>query len=719
MSVRKRIFISMVALTIVCGIAVLAASITLFTIEINDAMYERNTIAENVLRHELDRMKTQANIVAFGMANTEDLRDALKNNDRDRIVAIANSLKVMGQIDYCTIMDGTGTVITRTHAPDDYGDNIGHLPHIRSAMYGKTEVHFIQGPVVRLGIAAGTPIFDDDMNIIGLVSMGFRLDEQEIVYNLQAITGCEIMFFQNDVSVASTFRNDDGSYLIGFVTTPHITEHVFAGEVYTGRKQFLDRNILVRYIPLHGVNDEIVGMAFIGSYTEEETGKIFFFIIIGVLVTLLVLLICLIIARILSKTIDDILNDMMTKLRDASNAKGAFLATMSHEMRTPLNAIVGMTMVGKRAVTSEEKTRSLDKIEQASEHLLGVVNDILDMAKIEANKLELAYVEFNFEEMLSKVLTIMTFRAEDKKQTLSLHIDDAIPKFVIGDDQRLAQAITNLLSNAIKFTPKKGEISLNIFLEDETSDKCELRFEVVDNGIGIAHEQQVKLFGAFEQAESGISREYGGTGLGLAITKRIVELMGGRIWVESELGVGSNFAFTVFLKRDLAKEMNLSEYTLEQIIEKDDDYGDGILHRFDEYLGYTMLLAEDIEVNREIVLTLLEETGIQIDCVATGKEALDVISENPGNYDIVFMDLQMPEMGGIEATKLIRELPDEWCKNLPIIAMTANVFKEDIDACHDAGMNGHLGKPLDFGKVFKILDKYLFNTKNPDNPLEN
>ena len=711
MSVRRRIFISMVALTIVCGIAVLIASITLFTIEINEAMYERNTIAENVLRHELDRMKTQANIVALGMANTEDLREALKNNDRDRIIAIANSLKVMGQIDYCTIMDHTGTVITRTHAPDDYGDNIGHLPHISSAINGKTEVHFIQGPVVRLGIAAGTPIYDDEMNIIGVVSMGFRLDEQEITHNLKAITGCEIMFFQNDVSVASTFQNEDGSYLIGFVTAPHITEHVFAGEVYTGRKQFLNRNILARYIPLYGVNDEIVGMAFIGSYTEEETGKIFFFIIIGVLVTLLVLLICLIIARILSKTIDDILNDMLNQLRDASNAKGTFLATMSHEMRTPLNAIVGMTMVGKKANTSEEKTRSLDKIEQASSHLLGVVNDILDMAKIEANKLELAHAKFDFEQMMSKVLTIIKFRAEDKAQTLNINIGDDIPKFVIGDDQRLAQAIANLLSNAIKFTPKNGEISLNVFLEDEISGNCELCFEVIDNGIGIATEQQDKLFEAFEQVESGISREYGGTGLGLAITKRIVDLMGGRIWMESELGVGSKFTFTVFLMRDTAKENDLSE----QIAGSNKNSRDLI----DSFLGKTMLLAEDMEVNREIILTLLEETGLNIYCAETGKEALDMISTEPNKYDIVFMDLQMPEMGGLQATKLIRELPDERCKNLPIIAMTANVFREDIEACYDAGMNDHLGKPLDFDKVFKVLNEYLSSNKNADNSLEN
>ena len=702
MSVRKRIFISMIALTIVCGIAVLVSSIMLFSMEINEAMYERNTIAENVLKHELDRMKTQALIVALGMANTEDLREALKNNDRDRIVTIANSLKIMGQIGYCTIMDHTGTVIVRTHAPDDYGDNIGHLPHIRSAIRGRTEVHFIQGPVVRLGIAAGTPIYDNEMNIIGVVSMGFRLDEQEIAYNLQAITGCEIMFFKNDVSVASTFQNEDGSYLIGFVADSNITEQVFAGEVYTGRKQFLSRNILTRYIPLFGVNDEIVGMAFIGSYTEEETSKIFFFIIIGIFVTLLVLSICLVIARVLSKSIDDILNDMMNQLRDASNAKGTFLANMSHEMRTPLNAIAGMTMVGRKASTIEDKNRSLDKVEQASSHLLGLVNDILDMAKIEADKLELAAAEFNFEKMLSKVLTIINFRAEDRQQTFNLYIDEGIPKFMIGDDQRLAQAITNLLSNAIKFTPKNGEISLNIFLEDEFNDNCELCFEVIDNGIGIEHEQQGKLFDAFEQAKSGISREYGGTGLGLAITKRIVELMGGRIWIESEPGEGSKFAFTVFLKRDVSKDSAPSDNKVAE--ENDSRYMVGA------FLDKRMLLAEDVDVNREIILTLLEDSGLNIDCAETGKEALDMISANSDKYDIVFMDLQMPEMGGLEATKLIRELPNERCKDLPIIAMTANVFKEDIEACLEAGMNDHLGKPLDFDKVFKILSKYLKNT---------
>ena len=506
-----------------------------------------------------------------------------------------------------------------------------------------------------------------------------------------------------------------------------------------------------------------------------------------------------------------------------SKAKGDFLSTMSHEMRTPMNAIIGMTAIGEKTDDLEDKNTAFGKIRDASSHLLGVINDVLDMAKIEADKLELVPIEYNFERMLQKVMTVIQFRADEKQQRLSVNIDKKIPRFIVGDDQRLSQVITNILSNAVKFTPEGGSICFDASLVEIKGDACELRIEITDNGIGISPEKHQRMFHAFEQAESGTSREYGGTGLGLVIAKRIVELMDGEINVESELGKGAKFIFTVKARigeknpvsllspdvnwdnirilvvddmpeireqfQDIFSHLKIKCDVAEDgvdacdTIEKNGAYDiyfvdwrmprmDGIEltkriksrengrqsvvimitamdwkqikeqaikagvdkhllkplfsssvidcvneclgtpcskteYVYGEFTGKRMLLVEDIEVNREIIITLLRNTGLVIDSVENGLEALNAVSDSPQKYDIVFMDIQMPVMDGYKATRLIRALPN--CAELPIVAMTANVFKSDIEACLEAGMNTHLGKPMDIDKVLDVLRKYLNN----------
>lgn len=516
----------------------------------------------------------------------------------------------------------------------------------------------------------------------------------------------------------------------------------------------------------------------------------------------------------------------------ASRAKSDFLSNMSHEMRTPMNAIIGMTSIAKSSSELERKDYCLGKIEDASTHLLGVINDILDMSKIEANKFTISFEEFNFEKMLQKVVNVINFRVDEKHQDFTVHIDRNIPSTLIGDDQRLAQVITNLLSNAVKFTPENGSIHLNTYFLREENDICTVQIEVIDSGIGISPEQQSRLFTSFEQAESSTSRRFGGTGLGLAISKRIVEMMDGRIWIESELGKGSTFAFTIQAKRGsgdskslLGSDVNwknirilviddsdeIREYFAEMMqqfgvgcdlagsgeeaceliyangpydlyfvdwkmpgmdgievsrlikkIESDNSViimisstewsviedeaksagiekfllkplfpsavvdcisecigsggkvsaADGSFDRETEnFEGYCILLAEDVEINREIVLALLEPTSLSIDCAENGAEALRIYSGDPDRYDMIFMDVQMPEMDGYEATRRIRSLDIPKAKTVPIIAMTANVFREDIEKCLDAGMDGHVGKPLDFHEVLGDLRKYLKNNK--------
>ncbi|MCL2627183.1 MAG: ATP-binding protein [Oscillospiraceae bacterium] len=394
----------------------------------------------------------------------------------------------------------------------------------------------------------------------------------------------------------------------------------------------------------------------------------------------------------LHKTSSD-LEVAVQQTKAASRAKSDFLSNMSHEIRTPLNAIVGMTVIGKKAADLENKNNALGKIEDASSHLLGVINDVLDMAKIEADKLELAPTSFIFEKMLQKAINTIHYRANEKNHTLTVNVDKSIPRYIVADEQRLAQIIINLLTNAVKFTPPGGHISINASLIDNYDDTLKLRIEVSDTGIGISPDQQDKLFEAFEQANSGVNREFGGTGLGLSIAKRIVEMMGGRIWVESEFGKGAKFVFVALAARS----------DIDDDIERD-EIKTGTTGSFS---GKRLLIAEDIQINTDILIALLEDTGLEIDCVENGQEALDAITAQPDKYDIVFMDLQMPVMDGLEATRRIRTLPGHNRDKLVIIAMTANVFQEDINNCLAAGMDDHISKPLDIEILLGKLQDYL------------
>jgi signal transduction histidine kinase/DNA-binding response OmpR family regulator/ABC-type amino acid transport substrate-binding protein len=557
----------------------------------------------------------------------------------------------------------------------------------------------------------------------------------------------------------------------------------------------------------------------------------------------------LIVNAILREEMSVNIKDTVIKLETASRAKSDFLANMSHEIRTPMNAIIGMTTIGKTAPDVERKDYCLSKIEEASNHLLGIINDILDMSKIEANKFELSPAEFNFEKMLQRVVNVISFKVDEKHQNLSVNIDRAIPRTLIGDDQRLSQVITNLLSNAVKFTPEQGSVKLDTFLVKEENGICTIQINVSDSGIGISAEQQSKLFNSFQQAESSTSRKFGGTGLGLAISKRIVEMMGGKIWIDSELDRGSTFAFTLQAEqvveekrsllapgvnwsnirilavddaediRDYFAElserigvhcdtasggsealaaiekngpydmyfvdwkmpgMNGVELTRKireiksadsvvimisaaewSMIEKEARYagvnkflskplfpssitdlineclGGQTIHEaerikpVDNFEDRRILLAEDIEINREIVLALLEPTRLAIDCAENGIEALRLFGQAPEKYDMIFMDVQMPEMDGYETTRRIRTLEESWRQEknrgpdaksplfpqgIPIIAMTANVFREDIEKCLEAGMNDHVGKPLDFDEVLVTLRKYL--KQKPEQPAQ-
>jgi len=394
----------------------------------------------------------------------------------------------------------------------------------------------------------------------------------------------------------------------------------------------------------------------------------------------------------------DMTDIMLAKIRteQASLAKTNFLASMSHEIRTPLNAIIGMTAIATTSSEPERKDYCLSKISGASAHLLGIINDILDMSKIEEGKLELSNTEFNYSSMLNQIASIFEFRVKEKKLVFTVNTDPLIPDFIVTDKQRLSQVITNLISNAIKFTPEEGSIKVDSKLMDIDENTCTLGIKVSDTGIGIAREDQDKLFHSFVQVDSSISRKFGGTGLGLAISKKITEMMHGDIRIESELGKGASFIVTI--KAEMKKQDAVS-------VQSDSDTESAV--STESFKGKQILLVEDVEINREIVIALLDDFNLEITEAEDGQQAFEKFAAAPEKFDLIFMDIHMPGMDGYESTKLIRALDNPRAKTVPIIAMTANVFKEDVEHCLAAGMNDHLGKPLDLNDIIRILDKYL------------
>jgi len=515
----------------------------------------------------------------------------------------------------------------------------------------------------------------------------------------------------------------------------------------------------------------------------------------------------------------------------ANIAKSEFLSRMSHEIRTPMNAIIGMVNIGMSSEDVYRKNYCFSKADTAAKHLLDLINDILDMSKIEADKLELSYSEFDFEKTLKDITSITNVRAVNKQLHFIVNLDANVPAYILSDELRLSQVITNLLTNAIKFTPEDGTVILDITKVNEVGNDIVIQISVTDSGIGISEEQQQRLFKSFNQADASIAQKYGGTGLGLAICKRIVELLGGDIWLESELGFGSKFTFTFNAKKinkapqaksikninlrnlhilavdkcvatreyfthtmevlnikcdvssgghealemiNSAKEnpyniffvdwkmSDMSGIELTKRIKKicgkdapvimtsthdcasfekealaagvnffvskplfsstlvdaintcmgesqinDEEIHNDFVTRHDVFSRHTILIAEDIEINREIMSAVLEDTKIKIDYAENGKLAVAMFCENPDKYSLIMMDINMPEMNGYDATRQIRALDLAKARDIPIIAMTANVFKDDIDKCIESGMNDHTGKPISANELFDKLSKYL------------
>lgn len=384
------------------------------------------------------------------------------------------------------------------------------------------------------------------------------------------------------------------------------------------------------------------------------------------------------------------------KAEDANKLKSQFLANMSHEIRTPMNAIIGLGELMKSADLAPKYENYLDKLNLSAKNLLALINDILDFSKLESEKFELENKGFYISDVLENIKNIVSFSANERKLDFSIMVEESVPKFVLGDSLRLGQVLLNLSNNAIKFTDK-GEVTITVRKASDTKESTNVLFAIKDTGIGISEENKDKLFSSFTQADSSVTRKYGGSGLGLAISKNIVKLMGGEIWFESELGVGTTFYLNIPFKKAVDQKNSGGRDTLNDIDSKQKKQTKPISSTNIS----RVLLAEDNEINQMVTGEMLRQLGYETEIAENGEVAISKVMSD--KYDLVLMDLQMPVMGGYEASQKIREKN----KDIPIIALSAETMPNILERIYDSGMNDYISKPVEINTLKDILKKWI------------
>ena len=707
-------------------------------------------VTANQLKKFLKECEHDSMAAAVSVPLFPDVVKVVRERNTAEIVRVLTPMVELYEVSYFTVTDETGTVLARTYAPSLFGDSVSFVQNIKDALNGKISMYYETSPIIDISIHSGAPIYDEDDTLIGVVSAGIRLDENEALDKLKELFKTDFSVFLGDERIATTLRRDNER----IESSPPSSD--IAKSVLEGRREHFSRSAVLGesfstfWLPLFNSQNEAFAILVVGVSNTElvrvTNDLILSCSLIGLIgLALSIAVLMYVVANItkpvirLAHLVSDVTHGNMnisidrsiipndeigqlmsgvymlidvfkqskgyeTQLREnvqkaesASGAKSAFLANMSHEIRTPMNSIIGFAEL---ALDSSENVELppeirdyLDKIQTNAEWLLQIINDILDISKVEAGKLELEHTPFNLHDIFEHCKAIVSPKAGEKDIQLHFYAEPSIGRRLIGDPTRLRQILTNLLTNAVKFT-NTGIVKLSSTVQSSADTSVTLYFEVKDSGIGMTAEQVTRIFEPFVQADSSMTRKYGGTGLGLPITKNLVELMGGKLNVESTPGVGSKFCFSLSFDTIDVPEDAPKHETVAGRIEKPVFEGE-------------VLVCEDNSMNQIVIGELLARVGLKATIADNGLEGINMVrsrmerGEKP--FDLIFMDIQMPVMDGLEAAPQIERLKT----GTPIVAMTANIMSGEMEQYRENGMPDFIGKPLTSQELWRCLLRYL------------
>jgi len=634
------------------------------------------------------------------------------------------------QVDVATVVASNGDVLNFTRSFPPPTINLADRDYFKAQAKDHTSADFIGTSVRNKGngkwvFYISRRIDDKDGNLLGLVLVGISADVFSNFYErlgLNLGNRASILLFRRDYTLLASWPRKDNligkSNKNGAAYTVVGKLHKDHDVIYLNTPRFSENQLsearlgavrVVKRYPL------IIGMYitedfFLGNWRHSVRG-------IGTLALLSITALLsgtVIIYRVLRLREQDLLLtiDLKSRAEAANRAKSEFLANMSHEIRTPMNAIIGLGHLTLKTDLTPRQRDYQNKIASSANSLLGIINEILDLSKIEEHKMELDPIDFDLFLVLRNLQEIIDIKAHEKGLATRYQVAGAVPARLVGDPLRLRQILVILMDNAVKFS-SQGEVLLSIAEVASGSDRT-LRFSVADTGIGIAEEKIASLFQPFSQADSSTTRKYGGSGLGLSIAKGLLELMGSQMQVESRPGLGSTFSFQVVFGRS---PLGDSQSYAEAAALRGEPEISALSGAAVPMTGVRLLLAEDHPINRLVVRELLEHVGILVDTAVNGKEAVAAVVGAQVPYDAVLMDVQMPEMNGYDATRAIRGLPG--CQHLPIIALTAHALVEERARCLAAGMDDHLAKPIDPGLLYQTLARWIEVPALTQIPLEN
>jgi len=698
---------------------VLSVLIVSFAITVGMAVYRFNRMYSTLLSESQERfLQVINNDLLTGMQNARsgsyaleispEFRRIFQYGDRAEMMAFLTPFCADFDVSFVNVVDSEGNIILRSYQPERYSrDSIAYQTGILKALAGERFYSYERATIVKASARATAPVWNDNGEVIGAVVVVFRFDTDEWADNVKKRYGVDVSIFSYELGcIVTTVAAEDGIQKIGVSMTPDAKKATYVrGEPYKEHDHLFGILYDSLYVPIKNSQGATFVVLCVSVPAERVSRETLSFFLICVLTALLSLGVT---AAVLIKLTGGLVRsriEIQKALDDATRANSAksdFLAKMSHEIRTPLNAIIGMNELVLRETISEKVRQSALIVKQSGRSLLSIINDILDISKIESGKMELVCADYDVSSLVFDIVSMIRIRIGEKPIYVDVKIPEDFPAFMYGDEIRIRQILLNIMGNSSKYT-NEGKITLKAGFEFDSPDKTggAAVFEVSDTGIGIREEDLGKLFGVFSQVDMKTNRKVEGTGLGLSITKTLCEMMGGQISVTSEYGKGS-----VFTARVLQR---ISEY--KPIGNITEAFG----KRFDAEKeaksvtfcapGAHILAVDDMEANLHVITGLLSPYKVRVETAQNGRDAIEAVKKN--DYDFIFMDHMMPEMDGVETTREIRRLPGQKFRDIPIIALTANAVTGMKEMFLANGFNDYISKPIEITDLDRIMNKWI------------